>query len=368
MHTFNEVRKYIENLEYELLSDKYLGCHNKLIIKDKFGYIYTQTFSNFKICEIPQKFSTNNPYTIDNIKIYLKLNNKPFELVSDKYNGCKSLLILKDINNYFYVASINQLQGDTNLHKFHTSNPYTIQNIKLWCELNNKSFELISKKYNGNDKNLKWKCLKKDCGEIFHNSLGIILKGCGCTYCSNHKLGLSNCLAIKNPELAKEWHPINNGNLTPYDILCGGAKYFWWKCKDCGFEWEARIGHRNKGCGCPECNKSKGEKRIKEIFDLKEIYYIPQKEFIGLIGLGNGNLSYDFYLPQYNLLIEYQGKQHQEYIKGFFKTKKDFEKQLEHDRRKKEYANKNNIILLEIWYYDFDKIEEILESELNSVI
>ena len=46
-------------------------------------------------------------------------------------------------------------------------------------------------------------------------------------------------------------------------------------------------------------------------------------------------------------------------------SKEDFERQLEHDRRKKEYAKQNNINLLEIWYYDIDNIEEILINELN---
>ncbi|MFR2570265.1 MAG: hypothetical protein ACLS90_00865, partial [Clostridia bacterium] len=74
---------------------------------------------------------------------------------------------------------------------------------------------------------------------------------------------------------------------------------------------------------------------------------------------------YDFYLPDYNLLIECQGVQHERFVKGFHKTKDDFKKQLEHDRRKREYAKKNNIDLLEIWYYDIDNIENILIERLH---
>ena len=88
-------------------------------------------------------------------------------------------------------------------------------------------------------------------------------------------------------------------------------------------------------------------------------------KYDSLIGLGGGNLSYDFYLPDYNLLIECQGIQHESYTKGFHKTKKDFERQLEHDRRKREYAKQHNIKLLEIWYYDMDNIEDILIKELE---
>ena len=95
------------------------------------------------------------------------------------------------------------------------------------------------------------------------------------------------------------------------------------------------------------------------------INYIWQKEFDGLLGINDGLLSYDFYLSDYNLLIEYQGEQHEKYCKAFHKSKKDFEKQIEHDRRKKEYAQIHNIKLLEIWYFDYNNIEKILYKTIR---
>ena len=90
---------------------------------------------------------------------------------------------------------------------------------------------------------------------------------------------------------------------------------------------------------------------------------MPQKEFNGLLGLGGKNLSYDFYLPDYNLLIEYQGEYHDGTANN--QTKVAYKKQQEHDKRKKEYALNNNIKLLEIWYWDFERIEKMLTKELN---
>ena len=52
----------------------------------------------------------------------------------------------------------------------------------------------------------------------------------------------------------------------------------------------------------------------------------------------------------------------------FHISKEDFNKQQEHDRRKKEYAKYNNIKLLEIWYWDFDNIEEILHKQIKNKI
>ena len=121
----------------------------------------------------------------------------------------------------------------------------------------------------------------------------------------------------------------------------------------------------DNGVVCLECNISQLEYKTKEILVKYNVEYEVQVEYKGLIGLKGGNLSYDFYLPDYNLLIECQGEQHEKFTPTFHRTEKGFEKQLEHDRRKREYAKQHNIDLLEIWYYDIDNIEEILINELN---
>ena len=46
-------------------------------------------------------------------------------------------------------------------------------------------------------------------------------------------------------------------------------------------------------------------------------------------------------------------------------AKNNFKKQKEHDKRKRDYAEVNGYKLLEIWYYDYDRIEEILNKELE---
>ena len=82
-----------------------------------------------------------------------------------------------------------------------------------------------------------------------------------------------------------------------------------------------------------------------------------------LKGVNNGLLTYDFYLPKYNLLIEYQGEYHDNSIP--MQTDFEFAIQQEHDKRKKEYAINNGINLLEIWYWNFKDIEYILNNILN---
>ena len=389
---FNAVKDRISKIGYELISNKYVKMRADLIVKDKYNYYYKVSLEDLSAGVKPKFVHPANPYSIYNIKLYLKNNKDNFILLSNKYENedsnlilCdnegyyysltwrtlkrrnkhaivgenniystknielflnnnypnlkllnkfinyKEKLIFIDNNGYIYTRTWNDLKRLNNFHIADKSNKYSIQNIKLWCKLNNKPFELISNKYNNNLEYLKWKCLKDDCEEYFNSSWSNIMSGNGCSYCAGKKVGLSNCLATKYPEIASEWHPILNGNLTPYDVTYGSEKYIYWKCKDCGHEWKVTPNNRTaSGTSCPECNKSKGEKECKRVLmskDLMEIlyeeyeilsdidknkytYFIPQKEFEGLLGLGNGLLSYDFYIPKLNLIIEYDGEYH----------------------------------------------------------
>ncbi len=75
----------------------------------------------------------------------------------------------------------------------------------------------------------------------------------------------NNSLAEKYPELAKEWHPLKNENLTPYMFMPGSKVKVWWICPICGNEYQQTINHRSsRGHGCPKC----GRKKISQAFKL----------------------------------------------------------------------------------------------------
>lgn len=61
-----------------------------------------------------------------------------------------------------------------------------------------------------------------------------------------------NNLAVKYPELIKEWHPTKNKNLAPYDVMPSSGKKVWWLCSQ-EHEWKTRISDRSRGRGCPYC-------------------------------------------------------------------------------------------------------------------
>lgn len=210
----------------------------------------------------------------------------------------------------------------------------------------------------GSNKKYWWIC---DQDHEWNATLHSRSNGHGCPYCSGRVATKDNNLSVMNFKLTSEWHRTKNGSLTPLDVLPKSKKKVWW-IGDCGHEWEASIDNRTKGNNCPLCNESKGEKEIRKWLDDNNVQYESQKEFEGLVGVGGGNLSYDFYLSMHNILIEYQGEYHDG--KGNYHMKRNLEKQKEHDRRKCDYATQNGIRLLEIWYWDYDKIQVILENNL----
>ncbi|MED1057635.1 zinc-ribbon domain-containing protein [Bacillus mycoides] len=65
---------------------------------------------------------------------------------------------------------------------------------------------------------------------------------------------MENSLAIRNPELAKQWYETKNGKLTPFHVTFGFNKKAWWMCEK-GHEWETSVNNRAKGTRCLYCSR-----------------------------------------------------------------------------------------------------------------
>ena len=95
------------------------------------------------------------------------------------------------------------------------------------------------------------------CGHEWQNTISSRNAGHGCPICDGqYTLAGLNDLATINPVLAAQWHPTKNGDWTPRDVRPGSNKKAWWICEK-GHEWEAKIGSRSKGIGCPVCANKK---------------------------------------------------------------------------------------------------------------
>jgi len=98
-----------------------------------------------------------------------------------------------------------------------------------------------------------------------------------------------------------------------------------------------------KGSGCPRCRESKGEKMIRKYLEGtdKEINLVSQKKFEFCVGRPDSKgechkLPYDFYLPDYKILIEVDGRHHFETVRSV----KNFEDRRAYDLTKNEFVGK----------------------------
>ncbi len=120
--------------------------------------------------------------------------------------------------------------------------------------------------------------------------------------------------------------------------------------------------------GCPICaneiTDSKGVKIIEEFLLRHDIVFVREKSFLGCEY--KKLLRYDFYIPNHNLLIEFDGSQHFEFIEHLHKTTDRFEVQVLRDSIKTKYALDNDINLIRIKYNQIIDIPKILSNAISA--
>lgn len=142
---------------------------------------------------------------------------------------------------------------------------------------------------------------------------------------------------------------VYDGNNKPLDVECPK-----------GHKWRVSLSNFRKGHRCKRCSRSRGEHAIMMVLEHFNIpfeneYTIPEKGF--------SQLRFDFYLPEENMTIEYDGEFH--YMELGINNLEEIQRC---DRRKDELCRMKNIKMLRIPYWDYKNIEDILAKELNLII
>lgn len=188
----------------------------------------------------------------------------------------------------------------------------------------------------------------------------------------NSKIGCPKCsgkIKNKTTEYFKQELTEINPNIEVLGEYKGNKEPIHCKCKICEYKWRPRPNDLlSKNVGCPKCNISKGEDKILLLFKNKNINYKYQHRFENC--KFKNTLSFDFYLPNKNIAIEYDGQDH--YMIFTRGNNETYEQAMDRfiDRKirdtvKNIYCQQNNIKLIRIPYWDFNNIEEILIKELN---
>lgn len=207
----------------------------------------------------------------------------------------------------------------------------------------NKDILLIKKKYKDKSRKYHWDCKCPYCGKIFDSVIGNITSGqtrsCGC-YKHNK---------FSNDYTGKKFGMLYVIKETPHRAK---NRSIMWLCKcDCGNIKEISTESLTKGAYSCGCIKSKGEFKIRKALEELKINYIQDKPiFKDLLSPKGFPLRFDFYLPDYNICIEYDGAQHEEENRhGSW----NHDTLTIHDNIKNEYCKTNNIILIRIPYTQY---------------
>ena len=164
----------------------------------------------------------------------------------------------------------------------------------------------------------------------------------GCDMCG----GSANLTTNDFVEKSKKIH----GNVYDYSLVDYVSRDVKVKiiCKEHGIFYQ-KAGVHLDGRGCQMCICSKSEIKISKYLDDNKIECIKQKRFSDCKNMLP--LPFDFYLPFYNICIEYDGKQHYNPVDRFGGVN-GLAKRKFLDKIKTDYCKDKNIILIRIKYTD----------------
>lgn len=329
---------------------KCLTC-NKIYTRSQFSNVITSLQNNRGLCkecfQIPKKKRSFEQ------KITSLFPNEPFTIL--EYTGNTKFCKIRcgKCGHIIEIQNAKNIFRNKHLCKkcypiYYQANYQNIQDFKRFIAESNQ-WELLDDLTNIKS-NTKIRCKCKKCGTINEKIMYLYLKGIGCGKCSNNvKLTTEEF----KQKLDSDYELLSEYTNNKTKVLL--------KHKPCGFVFSMTPdAYINQEQRCPKCNRqmSKGEKKIRQFLMRNNIEFCQEYS----VKIQNHALRFDFYLPDYNLYIEYQGIQHYEPY-HFHRDKNAFFKQQYNDNLKRQYCGTN---LLEISYKDFNSIDIILQQNIGS--
>ena len=321
---------------------KYTKCRDKFIVRGE--DLYPGSRSKIKvICDYCEKEYITNGFTHGKA-----MNEYPYKDCCDVCTGKKTSEV-----------------------------SYKRRQEKAWSALEKvceeKGYSIITSKDEYVDKHMRIKYMCPKHGIQSGMLDNIISKGTGCPLCKNEYIG--KVLSHDTDDVEYLINSYNNNKLLNkndykdalthnLDILCGlcGKNIF----------TTSYSNYKNANVrSCFSCSNkaSKFEIIIKDFLTEQDIKFISEKRFSDC--KDKKPLPFDFYLPTYNLIIEYDGKQHYEVVRIGGMSEEEALQQFKinqlHDQIKNEYCQTHNIELLRIPYWEQNNIEQIITDKLNEL-
>lgn len=292
------------------------------------------------------------------IKRCKELYGSDYDFSKVRYNGSrkKVKVVCNRCGTVFYKTP-NAILFGTKICKFCDGSGQvrnTTQFILKAKEVHGNQFDYSTVVYVNSHTPVKIIC--KEHGEFLQRP-NVHLRGGGCHKCCGLFLSNDEYIA-KAKKIHGETYDYSlvsyHGCMSKIKIICPTHGVF------------VQNAHNHlQGQGCPICKSSHGERKIYLVLTNANIGFVTQYKFPNEnLFCNRVNLVVDFYLPQYNSIIEFHGEQHYEPIKWFGGEQK-FKQQEERDIALRQYCKDHKIKLIEIPYWKYNNIEAILKKELK---
>ena len=251
---------------------------------------------------------------------------------------------------------------------------YTIDDVRTTC--NERNYVLLSTEFASCAHDIDFICEKHQDKGAQHITYGHMLEGKGCYWCGREKTEQAHrdMVSIQQKidicsENGLEYIGFNYENsLLNIEFICT-------KHRDIGVQTMRYQNMRRGICGCRYCAKekgivkSKGEQEIIDILQQYDIDFVEQKIYHDCKDINY--LPFDFYLPSYNILIEFDGEQHYFPVRFHGMNEQDANNNFvyvkRHDEIKNEFCNQHNIPLVRVPYTERGNIELFLVDKLKKL-
>lgn len=314
-----------------------------------------------------------------------EITNGEYQIISD-YIDHETDVTYKHLTcgKIYKTKPRNFTRGHRCIYCNNRSYPYSIEELQKLCS---KDFNVI--KYISTKRQIIIKCKRCNTEKII--SIYIFMKGiifnnecCNIIETEKNKLinkfkkTLKKQIIIKNKNKKKEEKinkyksdvkSIHGDNISIIECTEKNEELLIAKCNSCKELFFSKFKYLRRSQGCPYCNISKGEKKIKIFLERNNVKFIQEYSFSNP---EIRSLRFDFAIFINNTLklIEYDGKQHFNKESQFGTKDKNvkFEKIVINDNKKNNFCNSNNIELLRISYLDYDIIDSILNKYIKNEV
>lgn len=358
-YTFDNVREYMEKYGYDLLSEEsdYQNAGSSIRYKCNIhsDVVQTTTMGHLlegKKCRYCGIEATANKRRIS-LEVYIDKDKSRCQELGFEYidtvrgeNGSGEKKIFIEFICNRHRAAGTQRMARYNMYRdikgceYCAHKKFLDGELENLCKQGSPHITIITKPIFQINQRVDCVCEKH--GNLAGVRIGNLIDGCGCAKCGLDKLAKQMLLTVDEVNAIVGMNHPNATIISEYQdsrtplTLC---------CNKCGFTYKGYVHARKQ---CPNCERYYyGEKMIQIYLEGRNIDYIPQYKFVDCCN--KRPLPFDFYLPEHNICIEYQGKQHYEAV-DLFGGDEGFEYRRKNDEIKRKYCKENEINLIEIPY------------------